>query len=162
MVDALTMVGSRDDVAARIAAYEGLADAVKLSPPTHGLAAADTRAAQDEIIAMIAELTGARPMRATAPSDLRIVAVEQYGAGPFGSMHLADLGAEVIKIEDPRVGGDVGRYVPPYTEGEDSLFFESFNRNKRCISLDLTTESGRQVFEELVKVSDVVYSQPAR
>ena len=45
--------------------------------------------------------------------DVRIIAVEQYGAGPFGSVHLADLGAEVIKIEDPRVGGDVGRYVPP-------------------------------------------------
>ena len=41
--------------------------------------------------------------------DVRIVAVEQYGAGPFGSVHLADLGAEVIKIEDPRSGGDVGR-----------------------------------------------------
>ena len=48
--------------------------------------------------------------------DVRIIAVEQYGAGPFGSVHLADLGAEVIKIEDPRVGGDVGRYVPPYGE----------------------------------------------
>ena len=72
--------------------------------------------------------------------DLRIVAVEQYGAGPFGSVHLADLGAEVIKIEDPRVGGDVGRYVPPYAEGEDSLFFETFNRNKRSLSLDLTTD----------------------
>ncbi len=59
MVDTLTMVGSRDDVAAKVAAYEGLADSVKLSPPTHGLAAADTRAAQDEILAMIAELTGA-------------------------------------------------------------------------------------------------------
>ena len=75
--------------------------------------------------------------------DLRIIAVEQYGAGPFGSMHLADLGAEVIKIEDPSVGGDVGRYVPPYTEGEDSLFFESFNRNKRSLSLNLST-GGRQ------------------
>ncbi|WP_296606535.1 CoA transferase, partial [Nocardioides sp.] len=91
-------------------------------------------------------------------SDIRIIAVEQYGAGPFGSMHLADLGAEVIKIEDPRVGGDVGRYVPPYGEGEDSLFFETFNRNKRSLSLDLTTPAGRSVFEELVKVSDVVYS----
>ncbi len=91
-------------------------------------------------------------------ADLRIVAVEQYGAGPFGSMHLADLGAEVIKIEDPRAGGDVGRYVPPYGEGEDSLFFETFNRNKRSLSLDLTTPAGRSVFEELVKVSDVVYS----
>ena len=91
-------------------------------------------------------------------SDIRIIAVEQYGAGPFGSMHLADLGAEVIKIEDPRVGGDVGRYVPPYGEGEDSLFFETFNRNKRSLSLDLTTPAGRAVFEDLVKVSDVVYS----
>ncbi|QWF23284.1 CoA transferase [Nocardioides sp. LMS-CY] len=90
--------------------------------------------------------------------DVRIIAVEQYGAGPFGSVHLADLGAEVIKIEDPRVGGDVGRYVPPYAEGEDSLFFETFNRNKRSISLDLATPAGREVFEELVRVSDVVYS----
>lgn len=90
--------------------------------------------------------------------DVRIIAIEQYGAGPFGTMHLADLGAEIIKIEDPRVGGDIGRYVPPYAEGEDSLFFEAFNRNKRSISLDLSTEEGRAVFEDLVKVSDVVYS----
>ena len=89
--------------------------------------------------------------------DVRIVAVEQYGAGPFGSVHLADLGAEVIKIEDPRVGGDVGRYVPPYAEGEDSLFFEAFNRNKSSLSLDLATTAGRAVFEDLVKVSDAVY-----
>jgi probable F420-dependent oxidoreductase len=57
MVDALTMSGTRDDVAARIAAYEGIADSVKLSPPTHDLGADETRAAQDEIIAMIADLT---------------------------------------------------------------------------------------------------------
>ena len=73
--------------------------------------------------------------------DVRVVAVEQYGAGPFGSVHMADLGAQVIKIEDPRVGGDVGRYVPPYAQDEDSLFFETFNRNKRSLSLDLTTEA---------------------
>ncbi len=91
-------------------------------------------------------------------ADLRILAVEQYGAGPFGSVHLADLGAEVIKIEDPGSGGDVGRYVPPYQSGEDSLFFEVFNRNKRSIGLDLSTPAGRQVFEDLVRVSDVVYS----
>ncbi|MFC5816689.1 CaiB/BaiF CoA transferase family protein [Nonomuraea harbinensis] len=90
--------------------------------------------------------------------DVRIIAVEQYGAGPFGSVHLADLGAEVIKIEDPRAGGDVGRYVPPYAEGEDSLFFETFNRNKRSLSLDLSSPEGRAVFEDLVKVSDAVYS----
>ena len=90
--------------------------------------------------------------------DVRVIAVEQYGAGPFGSVHLADLGAEIIKIEDPRVGGDVGRYVPPYAEGEDSLFFEAFNRNKSSLSLDLATPAGRGVFEDLVKVSDAVYS----
>jgi crotonobetainyl-CoA:carnitine CoA-transferase CaiB-like acyl-CoA transferase len=90
--------------------------------------------------------------------DIRVIALEQYGAGPFGSVHLADLGAEVIKIEDPASGGDIGRYVPPYQEDEDSLFFEVFNRNKRSLSLDLTTAAGRAVFEDLARVSDVVYS----
>jgi crotonobetainyl-CoA:carnitine CoA-transferase CaiB-like acyl-CoA transferase len=90
--------------------------------------------------------------------DVRIVAVEQYGAGPFGSMQLADLGAEVIKIEDPRGGGDVGRYVVPYQEGEDSLFYETFNRNKRSVSLDLSTPAGRSVVRDLAAVSDGVYS----
>ncbi|WP_372734382.1 CaiB/BaiF CoA transferase family protein [Nocardioides sp.] len=90
--------------------------------------------------------------------DVRIIAVEQYGAGPFGSVHLADLGAEVIKIEDPSVGGDVGRYVPPFAEEEDSLFFEAFNRNKRSVSLNLSTPAGRAVFEDLVRNADAVYS----
>ncbi|MBF6331154.1 CaiB/BaiF CoA transferase family protein [Nocardia transvalensis] len=91
-------------------------------------------------------------------ADIRIVSVEQYGAGPFGSLHLADLGAEVIRIEDPRAGGDVGRYVPPYADGEDSLFFETFNRNKKSVSLDLQTSAGRAVFEDLVRHADAVYS----
>jgi crotonobetainyl-CoA:carnitine CoA-transferase CaiB-like acyl-CoA transferase len=91
-------------------------------------------------------------------ADVRILAIEQYGAGPFGTLHLADLGAEVIKIEEPATGGDVSRYVPPGQAGEDSLFFETFNRNKRSLSLDLGTEAGRRVFEDLVRVSDVVYS----
>ncbi len=90
--------------------------------------------------------------------DVRILAVEQYGAGPFGTLHLADMGADVIKIEDPRAGGDVGRYVPPFQEGEDSLFFETFNRNKRSLNLDITAPAGRQVFEDLVRRSDAVYS----
>lgn len=90
--------------------------------------------------------------------DVRIIAVEQYGAGPWGSLHLADLGAEVVKIEDPTVRGDVGRYVPPYAEDEDSLFFEAFNRNKRSLSLDLSSPAGRTVFEDLVRSSDAVYS----
>jgi crotonobetainyl-CoA:carnitine CoA-transferase CaiB-like acyl-CoA transferase len=90
--------------------------------------------------------------------DVRIVAVEQYGAGPFGSVHLADMGAEVIKIEDPRFGGDVGRHVPPYQEGNNSLFFETFNRNKKSIDLDITSKAGRGVFEDLVRCSDAIYS----
>jgi crotonobetainyl-CoA:carnitine CoA-transferase CaiB-like acyl-CoA transferase len=91
-------------------------------------------------------------------ADLRVLAVEQFGAGPFGSMQLADLGADVIKIEDPRTGGDVGRYVPPFQAGEDSLFFETFNRNKRSLSLDLSSKAGRAVFRDLARVSDAVYS----
>lgn len=89
---------------------------------------------------------------------VRILSLEQYGAGPFGTSHLADLGAEVIKIEEPRFGGDVGRYVPPYFDGEDSLFFEAFNRGKKSISLDLNSTAGRKVFEQLVSVSDAVFS----
>ena len=46
-------------------------------------------------------------------AGVRIVAIEQYGAGPFGTMYLADLGAEIVKIEDPGSGGDVSRYIPP-------------------------------------------------
>jgi crotonobetainyl-CoA:carnitine CoA-transferase CaiB-like acyl-CoA transferase len=98
-------------------------------------------------------MTKRRPL-----DDVRIVAVEQYGAGPFGSVHLAGLGADVIKIEDPRNGGDVGRYVPPHQSGEDSLFFEAFNRNKRSLSLDLLTAAGQSVLHDLVACSDAVYS----
>lgn len=88
--------------------------------------------------------------------DVRILAIEQYGAGPFGSLQLADLGADVIRIETP--DGDIGRHVPPFTIEQDSLFFQSFNRNKRSIVLELTSTAGRAVFEDLVKVSDAVYS----
>ena len=91
-------------------------------------------------------------------ADLRILAIEQYGAGPWGTLQLADLGAEVIKIEDPSSGGDVGRYVPPFQEAEDSLFFETFNRNKKSISLDLRHPESRPVLEDLVRAVDAVYS----
>ena len=100
-------------------------------------------------------------------ADIRVLAIEQFGAGPWGTLQLADLGADVIKIEDPAAGGDVGRYVPPFQEGEDSLFFETFNRNKRSVSLDLRHPDGRGVLEDLVRAADVVYSnlrgdQPAK
>lgn len=90
--------------------------------------------------------------------DIRILSLEQYGAGPFGSLHLAHLGAEVIKIEDPHSAGDIGRYVPPFNAGQDSLFFESFNRNKSSIALDMSSPAGRTVFEDLVRSADAVYS----
>ena len=91
-------------------------------------------------------------------SDIRILAIEQYGAGPFGTMQLADLGADVIKVEDPSVGGDVSRYVPPFQDGESSLFFESFNRNKRSLSLDLRHPAREVRLEDLVRGVDVVFS----
>lgn len=71
---------------------------------------------------------------------------------------LADLGADVIKIEDPSSGGDVARYVPPGAEDGDSLYFQSFNRGKRSILLDLRQDAGRQVFEKLVAKSDAVFN----
>lgn len=88
---------------------------------------------------------------------IRIIAVEQYGAGPYGTQLLADLGAEVVKIENPQTGGDVSRFVSPHLIGEqDSQFFQTFNRNKKSLSLNLKTEEGRKAFEELVKEADAV------
>jgi crotonobetainyl-CoA:carnitine CoA-transferase CaiB-like acyl-CoA transferase len=101
----------------------------------------------------------AAPDDSHAPlTGLRIVAVEQFGAGPFGSLLLADLGAEVIKIEDPASGGDVGRNVPPGASDGSSLYFEAFNRGKRSLALDLTSFAGREVFSRLIATADAVYS----
>jgi len=92
-------------------------------------------------------------------SGLRIVSVEQYGAGPFGTQHLADLGAEVIKIENFKDGGDISRNVGPYfLEPGDSHFYEAFNRNKRSLALDLKAPEARDVFLKLVKTSDAVFN----
>ncbi|HTY79833.1 MAG TPA: CoA transferase [Candidatus Bathyarchaeia archaeon] len=89
---------------------------------------------------------------------VRVLAVSQFGAGPFGTQVLADLGAEIIKIEDPGVGGDSARYVPPYLAEQDSLYFQSFNRGKKSLTLNLQHESGRAVLHDLVKVSDAVFN----
>ena len=91
-------------------------------------------------------------------AGLRIIAVEQFGAGPFGTLYLSDLGAEVVKVEDPSVGGDVSRHVPPSHPGGDSLYFEAFNRGKKSIALDLKNDAGREVFERLVGAADAVFS----
>jgi crotonobetainyl-CoA:carnitine CoA-transferase CaiB-like acyl-CoA transferase len=90
--------------------------------------------------------------------DIRVLSLEQFGAGPWGTMQLADLGADVIKIEDPTVRGDVGRVVPPHQSGGSSLFFESFNRNKRSLVLDLRRPEARPVLEDLARGSDALFS----
>lgn len=90
---------------------------------------------------------------------VRIISVEQYGAGPFGTQHLADLGAEVIKIENPAEGGDVGRLVGPhFFEPGDSHFFQSFNRNKRSLTLDLKSAAGQETLRKLAARSDAVFN----
>jgi succinate---hydroxymethylglutarate CoA-transferase len=88
-------------------------------------------------------------------SGLRVISVEQYGAGPYGSMQLADLGAEVIKIENPTEGGDMARKVGPYfLENGDSQFFHSFNRNKKSVTLDLKKPAARRVLAALAARAD--------
>ena len=92
-------------------------------------------------------------------AGVRVLAVEQYGAGPFGTQYLSDQGAEVIKIESPSMGGDYGRTVGPhfFTE-EHSQFFHSFNRNKKSLSLDISKAEGKKIFADLVKTADAVTS----
>lgn len=89
---------------------------------------------------------------------LRVLAVSQFGAGPFGTQMLADLGADIIKIEDPGVGGDSARYVPPFQGEADSPYFQSFNRGKRSVSLNLRHPDGQAVLHDLVRVSDAVFN----
>ena len=90
---------------------------------------------------------------------VRVLAVEQYGAGPFGTMFLGDQGAEVIKIENPNDGGDMSRDVGPYFfTPEDSEFYHSYNRNKKSLTLDLAGAEGQAVFHDLVKTADAVAS----
>lgn len=100
-------------------------------------------------------------------ASLRVIAVESYGAGPWGSQFLADLGAEVIKIEEPG-SGDMARGVGPHYLGDgDSLFFQTFNRNKRSVALNIKADEGRAVLQKLAGEADAVLNnlrgdQPAR
>jgi crotonobetainyl-CoA:carnitine CoA-transferase CaiB-like acyl-CoA transferase len=88
---------------------------------------------------------------------VRVLAVEQYGAGPFGTLYLADLGAEVIKIENPSDGGDMSRAVGPhFFSPDDSQFFHTFNRNKLSVTLDLAIPGARAVLHDLVRSADAV------
>jgi len=89
-------------------------------------------------------------------SGVRVLDLSQMLAGPFGSMILADLGAEVIKIEKPGEG-DIGRGMPPHYFHGESVYFLSVNRNKKSLTLDLKSKEGLDIFYRLVKVSDVVF-----
>ncbi len=96
-------------------------------------------------------------MTTTLPlAGTRILSSEQYGAGPYGTMFLAQLGAEVIKIEPPK-GGDSARMTGPFYLGDDdSLFYQAFNLNKRSLTLDTRTDAGRAVLHRLVKTAHAV------
>ncbi|MEM9500518.1 MAG: CoA transferase [Pseudomonadota bacterium] len=96
----------------------------------------------------------------------RIISAEQYGAGPYGTMFLAQMGAEVIKIEPPgkagpdgkrRGAGDTARAVGPHflRKGE-SVYFQSFNLNKRSLTLDLNSDEGQAILRKLAETCDVV------
>ncbi|WAA12072.1 CaiB/BaiF CoA transferase family protein [Fervidibacillus halotolerans] len=87
-------------------------------------------------------------------SSIRVLDLTRLLPGPFATMVLADFGAEVIKIEDPKVG-DYARQFEPKVD-ESSAIFHSLNRNKKSIILDLKKESGKDQFLKLVKIADVV------
>jgi crotonobetainyl-CoA:carnitine CoA-transferase CaiB-like acyl-CoA transferase len=88
---------------------------------------------------------------------VRVLDLSRMLAGPYGSMLLADMGAEVIKIEEPD-GGDPMRVMgPPFLPDGESAYFLSINRNKQSVALDLTTPAGRQVFLDLAARADVLW-----
>ena len=101
-------------------------------------------------------------------AGLRVLTFENFGAGPFGSLYLADLGAEVVKVESREQGGDATRSMGPFFLGpDDSHFFQTFNLNKKSVVLDLKHPAGRAAFQRLARTADVVMNnlrgdQPAK
>jgi crotonobetainyl-CoA:carnitine CoA-transferase CaiB-like acyl-CoA transferase len=96
-------------------------------------------------------------------NGIRILSVEQYGAGPFGTQFLAALGAEVIKVEQPEEGGDVSRQVGPHfhpglPQTASSLFFQSLNAGKKSLTLSLRSAEGRALFHRLCRGAHAVAS----
>ena len=89
-----------------------------------------------------------------ALKGLRILDLTRILAGPFCSMLLADMGAEVIKIEEPGKGDDTRSY-PPFLRGA-SAYFANINRNKKSVTLDLKKEEGKEIFRKLLKKADVL------
>ena len=87
-------------------------------------------------------------------TGVRVIEVGIYMAGPFCAMQLADLGADVIKVENPE-GGDIARDSAPFLDGESSPFIR-LNRNKRSLAINLKAPEGKEVFRQLVQGADVV------
>src|SRR5436853_3427027 len=87
-------------------------------------------------------------------TGIRVIEVANYMAGPFCAMQLADLGADVIKVENPD-GGDIARDSAPFLDGESSPFIR-LNRNKRSLAMNLKSPEGKGLFRELVQGADVV------
>jgi crotonobetainyl-CoA:carnitine CoA-transferase CaiB-like acyl-CoA transferase len=108
------------------------------------------------------EPAGLRPLQ-----GIRILTLEHFGAGPYGSAMLAELGAEVIKVE-PGPAGEPSRRVGPFFAAPgDSLYYQTWHANKRSVLLDLKSADGRAGFEALVRTSDAVMNnlrgdQPAK
>lgn len=90
-----------------------------------------------------------------ALAGIRVVDLTTFMSGPFVSMVLGDLGAEIIKIEEPG-SGDASRQIPPYFHEGESLYYISLNRNKKGLTLNLNTEKGKDIFYKLVKKADIV------
>ena len=89
-------------------------------------------------------------------AGVRVLDVSQVMAGPYCSMLLADLGADVIKVEPPGTGDQTRGAMGFKMKGSDSMGFLNMNRNKRSITLNLKTEAGKQVFLDLVKTADIL------
>ncbi len=92
---------------------------------------------------------------AHALEGVRVVDLTRILAGPYATMMLGDMGAEVIKIERPGVGDDTRLWGPPFVKGE-STYFMSINRNKKSVTLNLKHPDGKSVLAELIEKSDVV------
>src|SRR5918911_3615254 len=93
-------------------------------------------------------------MAEPALQGVRVVEVGNFMAAPFCTLQLADLGADVIKVENPD-GGDNVRTTAPFLQGESSSFVR-LNRNKRSLALDLKAPQGKEAFRRLVGAADVV------
>jgi CoA:oxalate CoA-transferase len=88
---------------------------------------------------------------------VRVLDLSRMLAGPYGSMLLADMGAEVIKIEDPDGGDPMRMMGPPFLPDGESAYFLAINRNKKSVALDVSRERGREVLYDLVRQADVIW-----